>query len=92
MDAHGTVFCFEQSSVGFLTDELPPIAPGTYSYEPFRGPGHYGMGQALRRSGVARCWYGQGASRVWFSVQGTGSYGKLLLSDFSFGAKDELAT
>jgi hypothetical protein len=61
-------FFFEECSVGYFEDQ-PPHLPGQYRYMPFRGPGHYRLGQALASSGPQRCYYLAAGEKHFFTVE-----------------------
>lgn len=49
-------FFFAGEAVGYFLDAYPE-SPGTYRYEPYRGPGHLWMQEEIDRKGVAQCSY-----------------------------------
>lgn len=49
-------FFFGHQVVGYFEDQ-PPSSPGEYRYMPFRGPGHFLLGQELNRKGPQYCHY-----------------------------------
>src|SRR5262249_62080621 len=61
----------------------PPASPGSYKYMPYRGPGHYKLGQALSSRGPQRCHYFLNGEPRNFTVVSFVSYGLLELSGFS---------
>jgi hypothetical protein len=82
MDTKGPDFMFEGMLVGFFKTDAAPAVDGSYSYEPYRGPGHSRMQAELRRSGSARCYYLSGSQRVSFTVSACPEYGMLQLRAF----------
>ena len=75
-------FFFEGNPVGYFLEYQLPILPGRYKYIPYRGPGHYNLGQALRSNGPQRCHYLLNGQPRNFTVASWVSYGLLELSDF----------
>ena len=75
-------FFFAGNAVGYFTEEALPAKPGRYHYMPYRGPGHYKLGLALRSSGPQRCHYLVKGKKREFTVAAWVSYGLLELSDF----------
>ena len=75
-------FYFDGNAVGYFTEEPLPTAPGRYHYMPYRGPGHYRLGLALRSAGPQRCHYIADGKKVHFTVVAWVSYGLLELRDF----------
>ena len=75
-------FFFEGNAVGYFTQEPLPAAPGQYRYMPYRGPGHYRLGVALRSAGPQRCHYVVDKKKMPFTVVAWVSYGLLELKDF----------
>ena len=75
-------FIFEGLPVGLFQGPQFPVNDGRYRYEPYRGPGHYGMQTELRKAGSARCSYDSGDARVFFIVRACPEYGVLQLADF----------
>lgn len=75
-------FFYERNEVGSFQGPSFPRSDGPVRYEPYRGPGHYDMQQALRSQGVARCYFIDGAERISFTARSTGAYGQLDLSEF----------
>jgi hypothetical protein len=47
-------FSFRSRVVGYFEEPSFPRTAGRYRYMPYRGPGHYELGQALAH-GPARC-------------------------------------
>jgi len=76
-------FFFEGNPVGYFLEDLLPAAPGRYKYIPYRGPGHYNLGQAVSARGPQRCHYLVNGQPRKFTVVSFVSYGLLDLSDFS---------
>jgi hypothetical protein len=74
-------FNFGTLPVGYFKDEVP-TAEGRVRYEPYRGPGHYQMGIALREGKHPRCSYEAGGSIVNFDVIGRPEFGVLELGNF----------
>lgn len=68
MPSHRTnsEFFFEDAVVGYFENELPS-APGRFEYIPYRGYGHYRLGQALE-SGPQRCYYIVEGEKRYFTV------------------------
>ena len=76
-------FLFEEMPVVIFTNKSKPVVDGVYSYEPYRGPGHYDMQQALKEFGLALCRYTENGKVVNFSVLSCPEYGKLQLAKFN---------
>jgi hypothetical protein len=60
-------FFFGHQVVGYFEDQ-PPSSAGEYRYMPFRGPGHYRLGQELRRKGPQYCHYVANGETRYFTV------------------------
>ena len=84
MDAHKNprTFFFEDLPVGYFVDDPLPSSAGCYRYVPYRGPGHYQLGLALRTFGPQRCHYIAENFKRRFSVLACPVYGLLELADF----------
>ena len=79
---HASVeFIYGTEVVGRFTDELPPINDGVYGYEPYRGPGHLHLQEALRGA-PAVCSYVFRDVITTFTVVSCPSYGQLQLTSF----------
>jgi len=76
-------FFFEGNPVGYFLEDQLPASPGSYKYMPYRGPGHYKLGQALSSRGPQRCHYFLNGEPRNFTVVSFVSYGLLELSGFS---------
>jgi hypothetical protein len=61
-------FYLDSQPVGEFEAEATPTFDGDYSYEPYRGPGHYNLQVQLKSSHTPRCHYTVGSERVEFSV------------------------
>ncbi len=80
MDFNSAVeFSFGNEPVGLVDCLTARVAPGAYDYEPYRGPGHYRLAQALDESGSAECWLRVAGGTVRFTVSEMKS-GKLVVS------------
>ena len=75
-------FFFEGNPVGYFLEDQLPTAPGRFKYTPYRGPGHYNLGQALSSRGPQPCHYLLDGQPRDFTVVSVVSYGLLGLSDF----------
>jgi hypothetical protein len=62
--------------VGYFEEPEYPGTAGRYRYMPYRGVGHYHMGQALK-TGPARCSFSHEGSRYEFVVTAVPEYGVL---------------
>ena len=69
-------FWFQGLPVGFFEEPEYPRTSGRYRYMPYRGPGHYRMGQALAH-GPAQCSFKAGWRRRKFTVKSVPEYGVL---------------
>ena len=76
-------FFFGRHAVGYFEDHDYPSKDGEYRYMPYRGKGHYDMGEAFRATGRADCWYVLSEERVAFAVVARPEYGLLRLSGFA---------
>ena len=76
-------FFFEDNPVGYFLEDQLPTKSGHYKYMPYRGPGHYKLGQALSSKGPQRCHYVQNGEAHDFTVVLFVAYGLLELADFS---------
>ncbi len=54
--------------VGSFRGATYPEAPGRFQYDPYRGPGHIALCQALEGGGAAQCWFTSLGQRVEFDV------------------------
>jgi len=72
-------FFFKGEPVGLIDTPRAPAAPGNYLYEPYRGPGHYKLCEALRQLGPAECSCMSGTDEVLFVVNGIES-GHLIIT------------
>ena len=75
-------FFFEDNPVGYFLENELPTSPGQYRYIPYRGPGHYNLGQALSANGPQRCHFLLNGHCREFTVERWVSYGVLDLSNF----------
>ena len=82
MSARQLEFFYRGMPVGIFREPVFPDAPGRYRYEPYRGPGHYELGQALRRGERCECTYEAVDPIVRFAVIATQIYGQIDLYDF----------
>lgn len=48
-------FFFEGNPVGYFLADTLPNKPGRHKYMPYRGPGHYNLGQSLIAKGPQHC-------------------------------------
>ena len=62
-----TRFFFGHEVVGYFEDQ-PPLSAGEYRYMPFRGPGHFLLGQELNRKGPQYCHYVANGETRYFTV------------------------
>lgn len=85
---YGPEFEFGGLPVGLFKDGVHPAVEGEYSYEPYRGPGHYDMSSALGAGQKPRCSYANAGQRVFFDVTACPEYGFLSLENFEV-ASDE---
>jgi hypothetical protein len=60
-------FFFGHQVVGYFEDQ-PPSSAGEYRYMPFRGPGHFRLGQELGRKGPQYCHYIANGETRYFTV------------------------
>ena len=60
-------FFFGHQVVGYFEDQ-PPSSAGEYRYMPFRGLGHYRLGQELGRKGPQYCHYVANGETRYFTV------------------------
>jgi hypothetical protein len=60
-------FFFGHLVVGYFEDQ-PPSTAGEYRYMPFRGPGHYLLGQELGSKGPQYCHYVANGETRYFTV------------------------
>ena len=60
-------FFFGSHVVGYFEDQ-PPLSAGEYPYMPFRGPGHFLLGQELKRKGPQYCHYVTNDENRYFTV------------------------
>lgn len=81
MNPPGVEFSYGSEPVGRFTDPSPPDTDGAYRYEPFRGPGHLHMQEALKQASVS-CSYAFHGVTVSFRVVACPSYGVLQLTSF----------
>jgi hypothetical protein len=84
MTISGLTFYFGGMPVGRFREGDAPHAPGGYSYEPFRGLGHYDMQTCLGAGGSPRCYYEAEGQNIAFTVNACSEYGVLELCDFEF--------
>ena len=75
-------FFFENMAVGYFTGDEPPRLEGRYTYEPYRGSGHYEMQRTLDSGVCPRCYYKADPGRIWFTVAPCPEYGFLELRGF----------
>jgi len=69
-------FSFDSLPVGCFEEPDYPRSAGRYRYIPYRGAGHYNMGQALAR-GPVHCSFKDGDSVYEFVVVSVPEYGVL---------------
>lgn len=70
---------FEQAVVGYFQNELPS-EPGRFEYMPYRGHGHYRLGEALK-AGPQRCYYIVEGEKRYFTVLSVANH-RLQISHF----------
>jgi hypothetical protein len=75
-------FFFGDMPVGYFEEPEYPNSPGRYRYMPYRGPGHYFMGEELTRSGAAQCSYTLQERVVIFVVRAVPKVHVLEIADF----------
>ncbi|MBK1877088.1 hypothetical protein [Pelagicoccus mobilis] len=78
-------FEFNGMPVGYFEESSFPYSDGIYKYMPYRGSGHYELGQELKKGKNAHCSYNDGGKKVGFEVVEHVEYGTLKLCQF----KDE---
>jgi len=66
-DQENIQFFFGHEVVGYLEDQ-PPSSAGEYRYMPFRGSGHFLLGQELNRKGPQYCHYVANGETRYFTV------------------------
>ena len=77
---HAIEFFFEGKEVGLIDTTALRARPGKYSYEPYRGIGHYDFSMALRQSGSVECYCESGKKAVVFTVTGIDADRRLIVS------------
>jgi hypothetical protein len=82
MSAHELDFFYRKMPVGFFQEAGFPKAPGRYRYMPYRGAGHYELGQALRRGEHCECASHAVNPLVTFRAVAIPAYGEIELDDF----------
>ena len=85
---HALDFTLNGLAVGYFLGAEYPRQDGRYRYMPYRGPGHYQLGVALREGHVARCHFETNEARVSFAVLSCPEYGVLELRDFQVSARN----
>jgi hypothetical protein len=75
-------FFFEGNEVGLFKTFSFPTKDGEYSYDAYRGIGHYNMWKTIKEKGFAICYYINRGQKVSFKVEDANKYGKLILSEF----------
>jgi hypothetical protein len=84
LDDRSRDFYFRGNAVGYFKEDAIPVRAGTYRYEPYHGPGHVEMVEALRENGSAKCWYYSNHRKVSFAVVSWSGDGPLVeLAHFS---------
>ena len=78
----GPDFEYEGNAVGHFLF-TGPDRDGNARYEPFRGPGHHHLQEALRAGSQPRCSYAHEGAHIWFNVIACPEYGVLTLANFS---------
>jgi hypothetical protein len=68
--------------VGSFPDYPLPRIDGAYSYEPYRGPGHFNLHKQIEAGKAPRCFYDTATQRVCFCVIGSQTPGVLELVAF----------
>ena len=63
-------FSFDGNVVGYFESDAFPGVAGRYRYIPYRGTGHYMMGQAVYRGEAPRCHFTDGDAVLAFVVRG----------------------
>jgi hypothetical protein len=66
-DLENIQFFFGHEVVGYFEDQSPSSA-GEYRYMPFRGPGHFLLGQELSRKEPQYCHYVANGETHYFTV------------------------
>jgi hypothetical protein len=84
-------FYFDGTPVGAFEEPNMPLYPGRYRYGPYRGPGHYLVGVALKAGDHPRCYYDRAGIRISFSVSSIPEYGNIELCDFRLSGVNHLA-
>lgn len=69
-------FFFGNEVVGYFVVN-PPTHSGRFVYMPYRGPGHFHLGAALKNAGPQQCHYVADGKRKTFKVIRIPSYGVL---------------
>ncbi len=75
-------FFFKGNAVGVFENFNYPTKDGKFQYEPYRGHGHYEMWKTIREKGFSICYYINKSEKVFFKVEDSGKYGKLILTEF----------
>jgi hypothetical protein len=75
-------FHFRGMPVGYFKGPAYPKANGNYGYEPYQGPGHEEMREALAKDGAAKCYYDTSSGRLFFNVVRPSEGGALDLEGF----------
>ena len=83
-------FEFNGMPVGYFEEESYPTSDGIFKYMPYRGPGHYEMGEELRKGKNAHCSYKSGRTTITFSVVKHIEYGTLELSHFEHAPNEHI--
>ena len=69
-------FLFGNEVVGYFVTSLPTRS-GRFPYIPYRGPGHFHLGEALQKYGPQECHYVTGEKTQTFKIMRIASYGVL---------------
>jgi hypothetical protein len=75
------VFFFTDALVGQFSSGTYPECDGDIRYAPFRGPGHFKMQTALKKTGGAECYFKRGEKSISFRVVECPSYGILRIRE-----------
>lgn len=75
-------FHFRGMPVGYFKGPAYPAANGNHAYEPYHGPGHEEMREALANDGTAKCYYDTSIGRLFFNVVRPSAGGTLDLEGF----------
>ncbi|WP_186775756.1 hypothetical protein [Rubripirellula tenax] len=78
---HRNEFYFSDDAVGIFATDIPPLCEGEYSYEPYRGSGHYEMQQSLSNGSSPLCHCYDGSVKIAFNIAGCPRYGVVELAN-----------